>query len=85
MRRFVAPACFVLSVSMGGSCVAQEAPVTRERVKVTASFSYGRDPQEKRIREIVRSMELQAETQRSIDLERLNQSQVTTVLNSPAS
>ena len=80
MRQFVATACFVLSASVSGFCLAPEAPVTRERIKVTASFSYGRDPQEKRIRALVRSMELHAETQRSIDLKTLNQSQVTTVL-----
>ncbi len=80
MRAFVATACFVLSAGISGFCLAQEAPVTRERVKVTASFSYGQDAQERRIRELVRSMELRAETQRSIDLKTLNQSQVTTVL-----
>jgi hypothetical protein len=80
MRVFVATAYFVLSASIGMVCFAQEAPTTRERVKVTASFSYRQDSRERRISELVRSMELRADTQRSVDLKTLNQSPVTTVL-----
>ncbi len=69
-----------LSVSLGGSAFSQEVPITRERPKVTASFSYGRDSSEKTINEIVRAMEVRADTERSIDLKTLNQSPVTTML-----
>jgi len=80
MRAFVATACFVLSASIGTVCFAQEALVTRERVKVTASFSYGQNSRERRISELVRCMEVRADTQRSADLKTVNQSPVTTVL-----
>ena len=80
MRAFIAAACFVLSASIGTVCFAQDAPVTREPVKVTASFSYRQDSRDRRISELVRSMEVRAETQRSVDLKTLNQSPVTTVL-----
>ena len=79
MRALVAAAC-MLSASIGTVCFAQEAPVTREPVKVTASFSYRQDSRDRRISELVRSMEVRAETQRSVDLRTLNQSPVTTML-----
>ncbi len=70
----------MLLASIGTVGFAQEAPATREPTKVTASFSYRQDSRDRRISELVRSMEVRAETQRSVDLRTLNQSPVTTVL-----
>ena len=70
----------MLSASIRTAGFAQEAPVTREPVKVTASFSYRQDSRDRRISELVRSIEVSTETRRSIELRTLNQSPVTTVL-----
>ena len=80
MRAFIATACFVLSAGIGTVCFGQKAPVTREPIAATASFSYRQDSGDRRLSELVRSMEVRAETQRSVDLKTLNQSPVTTVL-----
>ena len=70
----------MLLASIGTMCFAQEAPVTREPVKAIASFSYRQDSRDRRISELVRSIEVSTETRRSIELRTLNQSPVTTVL-----
>ena len=70
----------MLLASIGTVCFAQEASVTRQPVKVTASFSYRQASRDRRISEFVRSMEVRAETQRSVYLRTLNQSPVMPVL-----
>ncbi len=81
MRVTVATVYFALSAHLGSVALSQEVPVTTERPRVTAAFSFRSDyRREVTIRQLVDAMDVRADARRSVELKTLNQSSVTTVL-----